>query len=220
MLNRLFRKYRVSEVHLCLPFVQITMEKMAEETTIVPPTASVPAPPDPPSPLQERCAAPSDVVRLAVRERPAAGEIAVVPVSDELYTDLAFRVASQVDHFGPVFPPEWRPLSSGPELRPGDYLWVRLYCRNRSERVLHHVRIAFEGMEIARKQAGMLVRGVNGWPRIPVRDCFAGQEVRHLNPGDDYSLHCVLRVPPDIFARPASAFSGVRLDFTILKQMH
>src|SRR5437868_8453443 len=95
-------------------------------------------------------------ISLAVQERPTVPGITVSPLGDDLYTELAFRIATEVDSFGPVFPMEWRPLSSGLDLRPGDYLWLRLYCRNHSDRVAHNVRIAMDGIEIARKQCGIL----------------------------------------------------------------
>jgi hypothetical protein len=216
MLTKFLKRFRVSEVHLCLPFVQITVEAIREETGVAPEINRVPeAKSEEPLPLAAR-----EVVNLNVQERASLPGITIAPLAAELATVLSFRLATQIDTFGPVFPPHWQPVEKGIQLRPGDFLWLRLHCRNDSNRVIHNVRIAMEGIEIARKQSGILVRGVNGWPRSEVRNVFIGQELSHINPGEDYSLHCVLRVPVDIHKNEKARFRAIKPEFSILKQLH
>lgn len=219
MLHKLLKRFRVSEVHLCLPFFQITLESVKEEEIAETESSAVSTTQIPVAPTS----AMARPISLSVQERPAlpaSPSISVSPLGDSLYTELAFRIAHEVDSFGPLFPAEWRPLSSGLDLHPGDYLWLRLYCRNHSDRVAHKVRIAMEGIEIAQKQCGILIRGVNGWPRIPLRDVTTGHEIPHINPGEDYSLHCVLRVPTTIPKGKRPQFTALKPEFNILKQLN
>jgi hypothetical protein len=210
LLKRLRRGFQVTEITFCLPFVQVAVRPVS-------PSEDAERHREP-APLPEK--APGRATQcVAVTVAPSEGDPEVIVRGGTLSSELAYRVATEMDYFGPVFRTGWRRLEGTLDLFPGDFVWLRLHCWNFGERVLHNVQLAMDGLEFAKGQKGLVTKDLAGWPRHPVANAAAGMRLRHVNPGESYTLHCVVRVPLHLKEGARPRFQSVRPEFNILKQI-
>jgi hypothetical protein len=212
VLKRLRRGFRVSEITFCLPFVQVAVRPVSDDREARPhPISPMPSPHPAPIPTGQR---------VAVTVAPAeGGDTEVVVRGGTLSSELAYRVATEMDYFGPVFRTGWHRLEGTIDLFPGDFVWLRLHCWNFGERVLHNVQLAMDGLELAQGKKGLVTRDLAGWPRHPVANAAVGMHLAHVNPGESYTLHCIVRVPLNLKEGAKLRFQSVNPGFNILKQI-
>jgi hypothetical protein len=157
--------------------------------------------------------------RVSVAVAPVAGDAGVVVRGGTLSSELAYRVATEMDVFGPVFRAGWRRFEGDIDLFPGDFVWLRLHCWNFGERVLHNVHLAMEGLDLAKGRKGLVTRDLAGWPRHTVANAANGMRIKHVNPGESYTLHCIVRVPLSLKEGARPRFQSVAPEYNILKQI-
>ena len=211
LLKRLQRGFRVSEITFCLPFVQVAVRPVNTADEGNPRLAAAAMPESRPERGNQRIA-----VTVAP---PLEGDPEVIVRGGTLSSELAYRVATEMDYFGPVFRTGWRRLDGTIDLFPGDFVWLRLHCWNFGERVLHNVQLAMDGLEFAKGQRGLVTKDLAGWPRHPVANAAAGKRLKHVNPGESYTLHCIVRVPLSLKEGARPRFQSVKPEFNILKQI-
>jgi hypothetical protein len=210
LLKRLQRRFEVTEITFCLPFVQVAVRPVGVQQHGESPASAAPA--------TERGQSPA-AQRIALTVAPEEGDPEVIVRGGTLSSELAYRVATEMDYFGPVFRAGWRRLEGTLDLYPGDFVWLRLHCWNFGDRVLHNVQLAMEGLDLAKGHRGLVTKDLAGWPRHPVANAAVGQHLKHVNPGESYTLHCIVRVPLNLKEGARPRFQSVKPEFNILKQI-